>query len=101
MLELVGQDLLGVEQQAPDERRLAVVDGAGGGEAQQVGGAASAMLEVPRDLAVFHRGLGDAVVGARLAALGDPRRGDLGDDRAEVGGGRRTAPVQLMSPTVR
>ena len=35
-LELVLEDQLGVEQQAADQRRLAVVDRAGGGEAQQV-----------------------------------------------------------------
>src|SRR3954467_520360 len=37
-------------------------------------------LEVPHALPVLHRGFADAVVGARLAALGDARRGDLGDD---------------------
>ena len=35
-LEVVLEDQLGVEQQAADQRRLAVVDGAGGGEAQEV-----------------------------------------------------------------
>ena len=35
---LVGHQRLGVVQQAPDQGRLAVVDRAGGGEAQQVGG---------------------------------------------------------------
>ena len=34
--ELVGQHGLGVVQQPADQRRLAVVDAAGGGEAQQV-----------------------------------------------------------------
>src|SRR6478752_3445482 len=37
-------------------------------------------LEVANALPVFHRGFADAVVGARLAALGDARGGDLGDD---------------------
>ena len=37
-LQLVGEDRLGVVQQAADEGGLAVVDGAGGGEAQQGGG---------------------------------------------------------------
>src|SRR3954469_6896426 len=46
-------------------------------------------LEVAGNLAVLHRGLADAVVRARLAALGDLRRGDLGDDRVERRGGRR------------
>src|SRR5581483_12037679 len=44
--------------------------------------------EVALALAVLHRGLRGAVVGARLAALGDPRGGDLRDhllDRARRG----------------
>src|SRR3954471_18042418 len=45
-------------------------------------------LEVAGNLAVLHRGLAGAVVGARLAALGDLRGGDLGDDRVELRGGR-------------
>src|SRR3954466_15492508 len=45
-------------------------------------------LEVAGNLAVLHRGLARAVVGARLAALGDLRGGDLGDDGVELGGGR-------------
>jgi hypothetical protein len=36
VLELVGQHLLGVEQQPPDQGRLAVVDRAGRREAQQI-----------------------------------------------------------------
>jgi hypothetical protein len=35
-VELVGEDRLGVVQQAADQGGLAVVDGAGGGEAQQL-----------------------------------------------------------------
>jgi hypothetical protein len=35
-LELVAEDVLRVEQQAPDQRRLAVVDGARGRQAQQL-----------------------------------------------------------------
>src|SRR3954469_4552202 len=46
-------------------------------------------LEVPGNLAVLHRGLADAVVGARLAALGDLRCRDLGDDVVQGGRGRR------------
>src|SRR3954449_6840414 len=45
-------------------------------------------LEVAGNLAVLHRGLADPVVGARLAALGDLRGGDLGDGRVELRGGR-------------
>ena len=37
VLQLVGEHLLGVVQQPPDQRALAVVDRAGGGEAQQLG----------------------------------------------------------------
>src|SRR4051794_5470494 len=36
--------------------------------------------EVAHSLAVLHGGLRDPIVGARLAALGDPRGGDLGHD---------------------
>jgi hypothetical protein len=36
-LELVLEDRLRVVQQAADERRLPVVDGAGGGESQELG----------------------------------------------------------------
>jgi hypothetical protein len=35
MLDLVLEDELGVVEQSPDERALPVVDGAGGGEAQE------------------------------------------------------------------
>ena len=35
-LELVLEDLLAVEEQAPDERALAVVDGAGGGDPEEL-----------------------------------------------------------------
>jgi len=41
VLELVGEDLLGVEQQAPDQGRLAVVDRPGGREAHQISGSES------------------------------------------------------------
>src|SRR3954467_4176871 len=46
-------------------------------------------LEVAGNLALLHRGLADAIVGARLAALGDLRAGDLGDDVVQRGRGRR------------
>jgi hypothetical protein len=36
VVELVGEDRLGVVEQAADQRRLAVVDGAGGRQAQQI-----------------------------------------------------------------
>ena len=88
----------------PISVRLAVVHRAGGGHAAVATSAASqsSPSEVALALAVFHRGLGDAVVGAGLAALGDPRGGDLGDHLASsVAACERTAPVQLMSPTVR
>ena len=66
--QLVVEQLFGVEQQPADQGRLAVVDGAGGRDAQQLG---SRHLEVPLALAVFHRRLRRTVVGARMAALGD------------------------------
>src|SRR5919112_849976 len=47
------------------------------------------LLEIAGHLPVLHRGLGDLVVGPRLAALGDRRGGDLVDDVAQGGGGRR------------
>src|SRR4051794_8408457 len=43
--------------------------------------------EIAGNLAVLHRGLGHAVVGSRLAALGDARAGDLVDDVRERHGG--------------
>src|SRR6185503_5734524 len=49
---------------------------------------AEAPLEVPGNLAVLHRGLGYAIVGAGLAALGDLRRRDLGDDVVQRRRGR-------------
>ena len=45
VLQLVGEHLLGVVQQPPDQRALAVVDRAGGGEAQQLGRALGQPLE--------------------------------------------------------
>src|ERR1700722_1360525 len=45
-------------------------------------------LEVPLTLAVFHRGLREAVVGPGCSALGDPGRRDLTNDLLNrVGGG--------------
>src|SRR4051812_26841003 len=49
-------------------------------------------LEIAGNLAVLHRGLADAVVRARLAALRDLRRGDLGDDVVQRRRGRRDRP---------
>ena len=77
--ELVLEDALRVEEQPPDERRLAIVDRPGRGEPQEV------HLEVALLLAVFHRGLAERVVRAGRATLGDPCRGDLRDDRLDVG----------------
>src|ERR1700751_5913113 len=42
-------------------------------------------LEIANALPILHRRLGDAIVGARLAALGDVRRRDLVHDLAEGG----------------
>src|SRR4051794_24016105 len=44
-----------------------------------------ACSEVTDTFAVLHRGFGEAVVGARLAALGDTRGGDLVDDGTDRG----------------
>jgi hypothetical protein len=52
VLELILEDLLRVEQQAPDQGALAVVDRAGGGDAQELG--------APRALAESR--LGDQLV---------------------------------------
>jgi len=64
-----------VEEQAADERALAVVDIAAGDESEEVHGGG---LKVSEAFAVFHRGFRAAVVVAR-AALGLARGGDLGD----------------------
>jgi hypothetical protein len=40
--QLILEDRLGIVQQPPDQRRLAVVDGAGGGEPQKLCGAGGA-----------------------------------------------------------
>jgi hypothetical protein len=99
-LQLVLEDRLAVVEQPADEGRLAVVDGAGRGEAQEVrpGGV---MLEVALLLAVLHGGLAGPVVGAGGAPLGDARGGDLVDDLLGRRAGDSTAPVQEASPTVR
>src|SRR5260221_577929 len=44
----------------------------------------NSVLEITDTLAVLHRRLADAVVGARLATLGDACRGDLRDDVLEL-----------------
>src|SRR5206468_2994604 len=98
VLHLVDEDLLRVEQQPADQRRLAVVDRAARDEAEELrglclfrNGAHSGTttrpclvpewaLKIADTLAVLHRGFGEAVVGAGLAALGDTRRCDLVDD---------------------
>ena len=89
-VELVGEHRLGVVQQPADEGGLAVVDRAGGGEAEEpavaqrvgrggVRGVRGSWCssEVPLLLAVLHGRLGDAVVGAGGAALGERGGGDL------------------------
>ena len=115
LLELVLEDRLGVVQQPADQRRLAVVDGSGGGDPQELRGAApdgvsvggggrghNGGLEVALTFAVFHGGLGDAIICPGLATFGDASRGDLRHDVAQACWRvERTAPVQVMSPTVR
>ena len=76
VLQLVAEHLLGVVQQPPDQRALAVVDRARGGEAQQIGGALGEPLEhlcsrlgcQLRALAGRRRAV--AVEGARRGATG-------------------------------
>ena len=93
--QLVLEDRLGVVQQPPDQGALAVVHRAGRGQPQDVHvpvasargspavpRAALPSSEVPLPLAVFHGGLAGPVVGAGLAALGDPGGRDLRDDLA-------------------
>ena len=99
-LQRVRVERLGVVEQAADQRRLAVVDRARGGEAEQ-----ARPPEVALPLAVLHGGLRHTVVGARLAALGDPRGGDLGDDvlqrhgaRAHRAGARHVAHRAVADP---
>src|ERR1700752_1769333 len=54
-------------------------------------GDAGGVLEAPVLLAVLHGGLRDAVVGSRLAALGDRRGGDLEHNFGERQGARAHA----------
>ena len=57
--------------------------------------------EIADTLAVLHRGFGDAVVRARLAALGDAVAAISSTTASVVAASETTPPVQLMSPTVR
>jgi hypothetical protein len=95
-LELVLEDGLGVVEQSTDQRALAVVDRTGGGECE------GAPSEVALPLAVLHRRLADPVVGPGGTPLGQTGGSHLDHD---VLGPRlpvdSTAPVQVMSPTVR
>src|SRR3954453_17646177 len=61
---------------------------AGGGAGDPLAEWSAATLEVPLLLAILHRRLGDPVVGAGLAALGDARGRDLRDHRLERDGPR-------------
>jgi hypothetical protein len=95
-LELVLEDRLRVVQQPPDERALAVVDRAGGGEAKEV------HLEVALLLAVFHGGLAEKRSSARVAPRSVIRvAATSAMTSSSVSALDSTAPVQVMSPTVR
>ena len=59
--QLVGEDLFGVVQQAPDQRALAVVDRASCGEAQQLG---RTVGQPSKRLAALNHRLGDTAVAA-------------------------------------
>ncbi len=80
-VDLVVEQALGVVEQAADQRALAVVDRADGGEAQQLRGSRPPRSsEVALALAVLHRRLGEAIVGSGRAPLGDAAGRDLDDD---------------------
>jgi len=66
VLELVGQHLFGVVQQAPDQRALAIVDRARGGEAQQLGGP---LGEAPEDLLAVGEQHARVRLGSRLPVV--------------------------------
>ena len=101
-VELVGEDRLGVVQEPAHQGGLAVVDRAGGREAEQGSVCAGAprragqprgrcrcrcSLEIAVLLAVFHGGLGDAVIGPGGATFGDGGGGNFDHDVAHGGGG--------------
>ena len=71
MLQLVREHLLGVVQQPPDQRALAVVHRARRGKPQQLGGSLGEPLEDIDDPL-----LGDPLLGAGDPVLGDPLLGD-------------------------
>ena len=106
-VDLVVEELPGVEEQAADQGRLPVVDRPDGGEAQEVHGVGADLLaavrrwaghghglEVPLALSVLHRRLGEPVVAAGGAPLGNPGDRTSWMMSSMVVGLRRTAPVQ-------
>ncbi len=58
LLKLIGQHLLGVVEQPPDEGRLAVIHGAGGGDAHEVSPLDALKLGVVRGVACAGGGCG-------------------------------------------
>ncbi len=95
-LELVLEDLLGLEQEPPDERALAVVDRPRGGEPQHLH-----QLEVPLALAVLHRGLGEPS-SARVSPRSVTRDAAISAITSSIATALdSTAPVHDASPTVR
>ena len=111
VLELVGHDLLRVVEQAPDERRLAVVDRAARDEAQELarGGLAGEQLrEVDRPIRSSRSASGppsrprDTLSSARVSPRSVMRVAAISRTTSGiVAAVERTPPVQLMSPTVR
>ena len=94
-LELVLEDGLGVVEHPPDQGALPVVDRAGRGQAQKL------HLEVPLPLAILHGGLAHPVVrpgGPRSVSREAATSMTISSAETAVDS---TAPVQVMSPTVR
>ena len=116
MLELILEDRLGVVQEPPDQGRLAVVDRARGGDPQELTSGPHVLVVVVGELAV-ERGIGAQKYPSRLrssiaasvtrsSARVSPRSVMRVAAISETTSGRvvaveRTAPVQVMSPTVR
>src|SRR4029079_1807122 len=111
VLELVGHDLLRVEEQAPDERRLAVVDRAARDETQELarGGLAGEQL---REVDRLHQkkpirlrssiAASETLSSARVSPRSVMRVAAISRTTSSiVAAVERTPPVQLMSPTVR
>src|SRR5436190_1374926 len=95
-LELVAEDVLRVQQQTTDQRGLAVVHGAGGGESEE--------LDAQKYPSRLRSSIAASV--ARSSARVSPRSVSVDaaiswTTSSSVVAAERTAPVHVMSPTVR